>query len=128
MKNADTSIAMMADKLRHVAETGAEVLTAGDSSCLMHLGGGPDATARGYAGPSTSPRSSPARAGSRRSDGHFTDASERGTLRTDLPFPVMARKALGDTQLRRNLGHATATIRAKRAAVVSRAARLGAAP
>src|SRR4051812_1260657 len=45
-------------------------------------------------------------------------ASERGTLRTDLPFPVLARKALGDSQLRRNLGHATATIRAKRAAVV----------
>ena len=40
LKNADTSIAMMADKLRHVAETAAEVLTAGDSSCLMHLGGG----------------------------------------------------------------------------------------
>jgi len=40
LKNADTSIAMMADKLRHVAETEAEVLTAGDSSCLMHLGGG----------------------------------------------------------------------------------------
>jgi L-lactate dehydrogenase complex protein LldE len=40
LKNADTSIAMLADKLRHVAETGADVLTAGDSSCLMHLGGG----------------------------------------------------------------------------------------
>ena len=40
MKNADTSIAMLADKLRHVAETGAEVLTAGDTSCLMHIGGG----------------------------------------------------------------------------------------
>lgn len=34
-------------------------------------------------------------------------------------FPVAARTALADTQLRRNLGHATATIRAKRAAVVS---------
>jgi L-lactate dehydrogenase complex protein LldE len=40
LKNADTSIAMLADKLQHVAQTGAEVLTAGDSSCLMHLGGG----------------------------------------------------------------------------------------
>jgi L-lactate dehydrogenase complex protein LldE len=40
LKNADTSIAMLADKLSHVAATGAEVLTAGDSSCLMHLGGG----------------------------------------------------------------------------------------
>jgi L-lactate dehydrogenase complex protein LldF len=34
------------------------------------------------------------------------------------PFPQAARKALADTQLRRNLGRATATIRAKRAAAV----------
>ncbi|MEA2254999.1 MAG: L-lactate dehydrogenase complex protein LldF, partial [Solirubrobacteraceae bacterium] len=34
-------------------------------------------------------------------------------------FPAAARVALGDAQLRRNLGHATATIRAKRAAVVA---------
>jgi L-lactate dehydrogenase complex protein LldF len=34
------------------------------------------------------------------------------------PFPEAARKALADTQLRRNLGRATSTIRAKRAAVV----------
>ena len=40
MKNADTSTAMLADKLRHVAATGATVVTAGDSSCLMHIGGG----------------------------------------------------------------------------------------
>ncbi len=33
-------------------------------------------------------------------------------------FPVAAREALADSQLRRNLAHATATIRAKRAAVV----------
>ena len=46
-------------------------------------------------------------------------ASERGTLRGDLPFPVAAREALGDAQLRRNLGHATATIREKRASVVA---------
>ncbi|GAA2748047.1 (Fe-S)-binding protein [Terrabacter aerolatus] len=39
MKNADTSVAMGADKARHVRETGAEVLVAGDSSCLMHVGG-----------------------------------------------------------------------------------------
>jgi L-lactate dehydrogenase complex protein LldF len=50
---------------------------------------------------------------------HLPRASELGTLRGDLPFPVAARKALGDAQLRRNLGHATATIRAKRAAVVA---------
>ncbi len=34
-------------------------------------------------------------------------------------FPAAARVALADTQQRRNLAHATATIRAKRAAVVS---------
>ncbi|WP_432976404.1 LutB/LldF family L-lactate oxidation iron-sulfur protein [Dactylosporangium sp. CA-233914] len=41
-----------------------------------------------------------------------------GQLRGDEPFPVAARTALGNEQLRRNLGHATRTIRAKRAAVV----------
>ena len=41
-----------------------------------------------------------------------------GQLRAQTPFPVAARAALADTQLRRNIGHATATIRAKRAAVV----------
>ncbi|HEX6918735.1 MAG TPA: (Fe-S)-binding protein [Actinomycetes bacterium] len=40
VKNADTSTAMLADKMRHVLGTGAEVATAGDSSCLMHIGGG----------------------------------------------------------------------------------------
>jgi L-lactate dehydrogenase complex protein LldF len=41
-----------------------------------------------------------------------------GHLRASQEFPVAARQALSDTQLRRNLGKATATIRAKRAAVV----------
>jgi iron-sulfur cluster protein len=41
-----------------------------------------------------------------------------GMLRGDRSFPDAARDALADTQLRRNLGHATSTIRAKRAAVV----------
>ena len=40
LKNADTSTAMLADKMRHVVGTGAEVCTAGDASCLMHIGGG----------------------------------------------------------------------------------------
>ena len=42
-----------------------------------------------------------------------------GHLHGDQPFPALARVALADTQLRRNLGRATATIRAKRAAVVA---------
>jgi L-lactate dehydrogenase complex protein LldE len=40
VKNADTSTAMLADKMRNVLGTHAEVCTAGDSSCLMHIGGG----------------------------------------------------------------------------------------
>jgi L-lactate dehydrogenase complex protein LldF len=42
-----------------------------------------------------------------------------GNLRAETPFPKAARAALADSQLRRNLGHATATIRAKRARVVA---------
>jgi L-lactate dehydrogenase complex protein LldF len=41
-----------------------------------------------------------------------------GQLREVEPFPVAARRALGDTQLRRNIGNATKTIREKRARVV----------
>jgi L-lactate dehydrogenase complex protein LldE len=40
LKNADTSTAMLADKMRHVLATRADVLAAADSSCLMHIGGG----------------------------------------------------------------------------------------
>ncbi len=40
LKNAGTSTAMLADKMRAVLTTRAEVCTAGDSSCLMHIGGG----------------------------------------------------------------------------------------
>jgi L-lactate dehydrogenase complex protein LldE len=39
-KNPHTSLAMMEDKIRSVRESGAEVLTAVDNSCLMHLAGG----------------------------------------------------------------------------------------
>jgi L-lactate dehydrogenase complex protein LldE len=39
VKNAETSVAMGSDKARRVRETGAEVLVAGDNSCLMHVGG-----------------------------------------------------------------------------------------
>jgi L-lactate dehydrogenase complex protein LldE len=39
VKNADTSVAMGLDKVDDVVGSGAEVLTAGDTSCLMHIGG-----------------------------------------------------------------------------------------
>src|SRR5213595_754418 len=42
-----------------------------------------------------------------------------GHLRGEEPFPVAARAALANTQLRRNLAKSTTTIRAKRAAVVA---------
>jgi L-lactate dehydrogenase complex protein LldF len=42
-----------------------------------------------------------------------------GHLRGSEPFPKAARRALADSQLRRNLAKATTTIRAKRAAVVA---------
>lgn len=40
LKNADVSTAMLADKMSAVLDTGAEACAAGDSSCLMHIGGG----------------------------------------------------------------------------------------
>jgi len=40
LKNSDTSTAMLADKMRNVLGTRAEVCAASDSSCLMHIGGG----------------------------------------------------------------------------------------
>jgi L-lactate dehydrogenase complex protein LldF len=45
-----------------------------------------------------------------------------GNLRGELKFPKAARIALGNAQLRRNIGHATHTIRAKRAVAVAECA------
>jgi L-lactate dehydrogenase complex protein LldE len=42
VKNPDASAAMLADKMEAVIETEAEVVCAGDRSCLMHIGGGLD--------------------------------------------------------------------------------------
>ena len=39
IKNPDTSMAMLGDKLRHVLDTKAEICAAADTSCLMHIGG-----------------------------------------------------------------------------------------
>jgi len=40
IKNADTSSAMLADKCATIEESGAEVCTAVDGSCLLQIGGG----------------------------------------------------------------------------------------
>jgi L-lactate dehydrogenase complex protein LldE len=39
VKNAETSTAILADKVRSVLDTGAEVCTALDNSCLLQIGG-----------------------------------------------------------------------------------------
>jgi L-lactate dehydrogenase complex protein LldE len=39
VKNADTSAAILADKVRSVLDTRAEVCAAADNSCLLHIGG-----------------------------------------------------------------------------------------
>ena len=39
VKNADTSMAILSDKLHHILSTRAEVCVAADNSCLMHIGG-----------------------------------------------------------------------------------------
>ena len=40
MKNHETSTAMLTEKVANVKATKAEILCAGDYSCLMHIGGG----------------------------------------------------------------------------------------
>lgn len=40
IKNADTSIAMLGDKISHIKNTEAEICSSADNSCLMHIGGG----------------------------------------------------------------------------------------
>ncbi len=47
VKNADTSMAMLSEKVRQVLDTRAEVCTSADTSCLMHIGG---ALSRGRTG------------------------------------------------------------------------------
>jgi len=39
LKNSDTSVAMLQDKIQNIKDTQAKVCTAVDNSCLMHIGG-----------------------------------------------------------------------------------------
>ena len=98
VKNADTSMAMLSDKVRHVLDTRAEVCTSADTSCLMHIGGALRAAADRACGRCTSPRS----------------------WRRRNELPDGAREvSLQDSQLRRNIGKATTLIRAKRERAVA---------
>ncbi len=40
IKNAEVSSAMLDEKIKAITSTGASICTAGDNSCLMHIGGG----------------------------------------------------------------------------------------
>ncbi len=94
VKNADTSMAMLSDKLRRDPRHARRGLHGGRQLV-------PDAHRR---------RAAPA---ARR---RARDAPRRdpGGARVNGGFPAAAREALRDAQLRRNLGKATQTIRAKR--------------
>ena len=103
VKNVDVSAAMLADKVRSVLGSGAEVCTATDSSCLMHIGG---ALRRGRTGVRAV---------------HIAEilAAEEAPMTPHGGFPEAAREAVADSQLRANLRNATHTIRDKRAAAVA---------
>ena len=127
VKNADVSTAMLADKMRNVLDHRRRGLHRRRQ--LL-----PDAHRRRAvpaadraSGPCTWPRSSP-RPGTRHE--HVPRPADRaaaasGTCAATSRSRSRRAGALADTQLRRNLGQATATIRAKRAARRRRAARLG---
>ena len=113
LKNADVSSAMVADKVRCVLETRAEVCTAADNSCLMHIGGALSRRRRRRALP---PHRGAARVD--RTGRSPADDSRRRRRRRRLTFPSAAKGALANVQLRRNVRHATTVIRDKRAIVV----------
>ena len=103
---------MLADKMRHVLDTGAEVCTAGDSSCLMHIGGGLSriraatrtvhlaqilACDPGGADAADQPVGAPATAirGLRRPSRDATDVQDRGVTTVHLGMPVLAPRGVG---------------------------------
>ena len=102
VKNADVSMAMLSDKLRCALDTRAEVGRRGRQLVPDAHRRRPLARAHRRAGGAPGP----------------DPGLHRGAARAVKGFPAAAREALQDTQLRRNLGHATRTIRAKRAGVV----------
>ncbi len=111
VKNAGVSLAMLEDKCRNILATGAEVVTAVDPSCLLHIGGGLSRLAPAAPGG----RGPAVRAV------HLAQilAAEAARVSRAHDFPAAAREALADAQLRANLRGATQTIRARRAAAVA---------
>ena len=102
---------MLEDKCRNILATGAEVVTAVDPSCLLHIGGGLSRLAPAApGGPGPAVRAV-----------HLAQilAAEAARVSRAHDFPAAARAALADAQLRANLRGATQTIRARRAAAVA---------
>jgi L-lactate dehydrogenase complex protein LldF len=116
VKNADTSLAIVADKVRSILDSGAEYCVSADSSCLMHIGG---ALSRGGGRPRPRPPPPPPVAPRRTARPRRTRRLMSDVTPTERPFPDAAREALADGQLRANLRHVTHSIRAKRAAAVA---------
>ena len=87
VKNADTSMAMLSDKLRHVLDTRAEVCTAADNSCLMHIGGAlrTPADRRAHDAPGRDP-------GGARNDSGFPARRARGAAPTPSCGATSARR------------------------------------
>ncbi len=111
VKNAEVSSAMLAEKVRGVLNTRAEACTACDNSCLMHIQrSAASAADRREAGASGG--DSGGRRRRRAMSGAALDP------KTAPKFPMAAKALMGDSQLRKNVRHATKVIQAKRARVV----------
>ena len=100
---------MLSDKLRCVLNTGAEICTANDNSCLMQIGG---ALSRQRTGVRCLHLAEILAGTRRRIERSCREAA------TAPDFPKAAKQAIANTQLRHNVRHATDVIRAKRARVV----------
>ena len=75
---------MLADKMAAVIDTRAEVCTAGDSSCLMHIGGG---LSRMRSAVRTVHLAEILASTEARTDGHFLGVPGTGNLRGDATVP-----------------------------------------
>ena len=97
---------MLTDKMRAVLDTGAEIVTAGDNSCLMHIAGGLSARRAGVRAMHLAEILASHRAGTSSVSAHRLSRRSR-----------MRRCAT--RQLRRNIRKATSTIRARTAKVAA---------
>lgn len=113
LKNADVSNAMLADKMRHVLDTGAEFLTM-RRQLLSHAH-----RRRPVPAPHRRRDTAPGRDPGLHGRGLTVSGADNVVWLGTPAFPEAAREALADTRLRANLRRATGTIRDKRLAVAA---------